>query len=226
VLKENDSVEGFYYETNLHKYPNNYIGGHGELIPFPCFVQMVAPDHIVLYDFGQNSSGVFNFTAQKSGIYHFSVHFGAVYGVEKLILPTINVNFTVSGAPIKISLSSSLSQTYQEANVTLGFGVNRPSEWLGYSLDGQENVTVWENIYQNWDKVMPPEAGNLTLTGLVNGVHTVTVYANDTYGNMDSQTVAFAVDADFWVFPVVLGVLVVVVVAAVLLFYRRRKNPE
>jgi len=187
---------------------------------------MVAPDHIVLYDFGQNSSGVFNFTAQKSGIYHFSVHFGAVYGVEKLILPTINVNFTVSGAPIKISLSSSLSQTYQEVNVTLGFGVNRPSEWLGYSLDGQENVTVWENIYQNWDKVMPPEAGNLTLTGLVNGVHTVTVYANDTYGNMDSQTVAFAVDADFWVFPVVLGVLVVVVVAAVLLFYRRRKNPE
>jgi len=224
VLQKDDAVEGYYEETNLHYYPNNYIGGHGELIPFPCFVKIVAPNDNVLYDFGQNSSGVFSFIAQKSGIYHFSVHFSCVYGVENPILPTVNVNFTISGAPIKIALTSPLNQTCQEANVTLAYGVSRPSEWFGYSLDGQENVTVWKNIFQNWDTSLPDGEGNLTLAGLTNGVHRVTVYANDTFGNMDSQTVAFTVNADFWVFPVVLVVVAVVVTAAVLLFYRRRQK--
>jgi hypothetical protein len=48
---------------------------------------------------------------------------------------------------------------------------------MGYSLDGQENVTI---------------AGNTNLTGLSHGAHFVTVYANDTADNMgSSDTVHF-----------------------------------
>jgi hypothetical protein len=48
---------------------------------------------------------------------------------------------------------------------------------MGYSLDGQDNVTV---------------TGNATLSGLSSGLHNVTVYANDTAGNMGvSETIKF-----------------------------------
>ena len=174
----------------------------------------------MLYDFGHNSSGSFNFTAQKSGIYHFSTQFGCDYGFENPILPTVNLALSLTGVPIKIALWPP-NQTYREANVSLGYGVNRPSKWLGYSLDGQENVTVWENIYQSWDEAMPAVQGNLTFSGLANGVHTVTVYANDTCGNLASQTVVFRVNTDFWVFPAVLGLWRLL---ERLLFYHRHQN--
>ena len=61
----------------------------------------------------------------------------------------------------------------------LTFTVNKPVVWLGYSLDGQINVTV---------------TGNSTLADLSDGLHNVTVYANDTFGNMGkSETIAFTV---------------------------------
>ncbi len=51
---------------------------------------------------------------------------------------------------------------------------------MGYSLDGEMNVTI---------------AGNTTLTGVLDGSHHIVVYANDTAGNMGaSGTVYFTVD--------------------------------
>ena len=50
---------------------------------------------------------------------------------------------------------------------------------MGYSLDGQGNVTV---------------AGNDTLPDLPHGTHTLTIFANDTEGNMGaSETVFFEI---------------------------------
>jgi hypothetical protein len=52
---------------------------------------------------------------------------------------------------------------------------------MGYSLGGQENVTV---------------LGNTTILGLSDGAHSVIVFANDTFGNMASSGLAyFSVDA-------------------------------
>ena len=52
---------------------------------------------------------------------------------------------------------------------------------MGYSLDDLMNVTV---------------GGNTTLVGLSEGVHTITVFANDAAGNMgSSQTVYFTINA-------------------------------
>jgi hypothetical protein len=51
---------------------------------------------------------------------------------------------------------------------------------MGYSLDGQETVTI---------------TGNTTLTALSNGLHNVTVYAKGTLGNMGaSGTISFTVE--------------------------------
>ena len=56
---------------------------------------------------------------------------------------------------------------------------------MGYSLDGQSNVTI---------------TGNITLAGLADGFHLVVVYATDAYGNTGSASRDFTVDT---ILPVV-----------------------
>jgi N-acetylneuraminic acid mutarotase len=81
--------------------------------------------------------------------------------------------------PPRISVLSPESKVYNESSVALTFRVNEPVSWMSYSLDGQDNVTV---------------SGNATLSGLSIGLHNVTVYANDTAGNMGvSETIKFTI---------------------------------
>jgi hypothetical protein len=71
------------------------------------------------------------------------------------------------------------NRTYTETHISLSFALNKLVVWLGYSLDGQENVTI---------------TGNTILSGLSSGLHNVTVYAKDEFGNMGtSATVTFTV---------------------------------
>jgi parallel beta-helix repeat protein len=82
--------------------------------------------------------------------------------------------------PPEISVVSPENKTYAKTDVPLIFTVNETTSWMGYSLDGQANVTI---------------LGNTTLTGLSEGSHDIIVYANDTFGNMGaSATVYFSVD--------------------------------
>jgi len=82
--------------------------------------------------------------------------------------------------PPAIVVLSPQNTTYTTSSFLLIFTISEPASWMGYSLDGQLNVTV---------------AGNTTLTGLLDGSHYVVVYANDTTGNMGtSSTVYFTVD--------------------------------
>ncbi|UCE15779.1 MAG: right-handed parallel beta-helix repeat-containing protein [Candidatus Bathyarchaeota archaeon] len=82
--------------------------------------------------------------------------------------------------PPAIIVLSPQNTTYTTSSVPLTFTISEPASWMGYSLDGQLNVTV---------------AGNTTLTGLSDGVHGITLYANDTSGNMGSSSkVYFTID--------------------------------
>jgi len=75
--------------------------------------------------------------------------------------------------PPQIFVLSPRNTTYATTPVPLTFTVNEPTSWIGYSLDGQANITV---------------LGNTTLTGLSEGMHNVIVYANDTSGNQGLST--------------------------------------
>jgi N-acetylneuraminic acid mutarotase len=113
--------------------------------------------------------------------------------------------------PPKISFVSPLNQTYNETDVPLLFNVDKPVNLACYSLDGKQNVTI---------------IGNTTLTGLSNGLHSVTVYANDTYGNTAaSETVAFNISPPFPIVPVAtVSVAVTVATAAGLLVYFKKHH--
>jgi N-acetylneuraminic acid mutarotase len=83
-------------------------------------------------------------------------------------------------APPKIYVISPENQNYNVSSVPLTFTVNRPVAWMGYSLDGEDNVTI---------------DGNTTIAELSNGLHNITVYAKDSFENTGaSEAISFSVD--------------------------------
>jgi len=83
--------------------------------------------------------------------------------------------------------------------------------WMGYSLDGQDNVTI---------------NGNTTLDGLANGLHNVTVYARDELENTGtSETITFTVDAPFPTALVAASTASIAIIGVgVLVYFKKRKN--
>lgn len=109
--------------------------------------------------------------------------------------------YVLEHTPPNITFASSLNGTYTNSTVPLVFSVDKAVSWTGYSLDGQQNITV---------------TGNITLTGLSSGTHSIVVYANDTFGNMGaSETLTFSVAELFPVAIVIIVVLAVVVIGVV-----------
>jgi hypothetical protein len=129
------------------------------------------------------------------------------------------VYFTINdGTPPAITNLSIIDGTYKQNNLTLSFTADKPTSWIGYSLDGAENQTI---------------AGNTTLTALANGSHSLTIYANDTAGNMGaSGTVNFNVDvpsiklATATLSTVAVGASAAVAVLVILCFayFKKRSN--
>jgi hypothetical protein len=78
--------------------------------------------------------------------------------------------------PPTISILFPENKTYTVNDVPLDFTVDESTSWIGYSLDGQTNVTI---------------AGNTTLFDLEEGSHNILVYANDTSGNMGTSSKTF-----------------------------------
>jgi hypothetical protein len=115
------------------------------------------------------------------------------------------------GAPA-VSVFSLKNATYF-GSFLLNFSVSKPAAWIGYSLDGQENVTV---------------TGNSTLTGLSIGLHNVTVYAKDAFGNTGtSETLTFTIaEEPFPTASVAAASAATVLLAGVgvLVYVRRRKR--
>ena len=115
--------------------------------------------------------------------------------------------------PPEIKSVSPENKTYNSSSVSLIFTVNKPVNWSGYSLNGENNVTI---------------AGNTTLSELPNGAHNITVYATDQFGNTGaSDTVYFNVNVPepFPIAPVAAGITSAAVVGiGVLIYFKKRKH--
>lgn len=121
------------------------------------------------------------------------------------------VYFTIDdGNPPIISNLSIENKTYSQDNLPLTFTVDEPTSWIGYCLDGQANVTITENF---------------SLTELPSGSHTLTIYANDTAGNMGkSETIRFSIAAPFPTTIFVASVVSVAVIGTGLLVYFKKRG--
>jgi hypothetical protein len=93
-----------------------------------------------------------------------------------------SVNVTVFDiTPPEVTIISPVDRvTYERTSVDLSYTVSEPTKWVGYSLDGAENMTI---------------SGNITLEKLKNGPHNLTIYAEDLARNIGSNAVDFGVYA-------------------------------
>ena len=134
-----------------------------------------------------------NFTVRLSGLtageHSVFVTQTGSYDLVMLIYPqnvsSAIVYFSVALSPPRILPTSPQNQSYEVANVPLEFTAETDYgavSWMGFSLDGQDNVTI---------------AGNTTLTGLPNGYHSAVVYTNGTFGKMGkSETINFTINGE------------------------------
>jgi N-acetylneuraminic acid mutarotase len=119
--------------------------------------------------------------------------------------------------PPKINVTSPINLTYNQSSVPLVFNADKAVNWTSYSLDGQQNITI---------------SGITNLTDISNGVHNITIYAQDTFGNIgSSETISFTVaKSEPEPFPVVpvasVSILAVALVVAGLLVYHKKHNRE
>jgi N-acetylneuraminic acid mutarotase len=127
----------------------------------------------------------------------------------------VNEEYTPFGygsVPPAVAIISPEKETYTSSNVSLTFTVNKPAVWMGFSLDGQETVTITDNT---------------SIAGLANGLHNVTVYANDTFGNTGaSKTIPFNIDQPepFPATLVAIGVVSAAVIGIGLLVYIKKRK--
>jgi len=112
--------------------------------------------------------------------------------------------------PPVVDVLSPMNQTYYGPNVSLTFSLDKQVKWIGYSLDGDQNVTVF---------------GNTTIANIDNGFHSLTVYAEDSFGNLGASAKMTFTTADR--FPTELVISSVIAAAAVglgLLVYLKKRQ--
>lgn len=121
-----------------------------------------------------------------------------------------NVSFSVDTFAPQITVLSPENRSYGGSDIQSTFTVDEPVSWMGYSLDGQDNVTI---------------TGNVTLAVLSEGSHEVTFYAIDIVGNSGaSRTVYFEIASFPTVLIVAVAVTITITAAAAYLLLKRRKS--
>jgi hypothetical protein len=140
--------------------------------------------------------------------------FGTVEQYTPFGYGTPDPSYVLEHTPPKISLLSPLNETYNETSLSVVLAVDKPVNWTGYSVDEKENVTI---------------TGNTTIKGLSNGLHSIAVYANDTFGNMGvSRLISFTLVVPE-PFPtvavaIVSAVVVALVGAGLVAYLKKRKH--
>jgi hypothetical protein len=131
------------------------------------------------------------------------------------IIGSSTVSFIKDILPPRISLLSPQNGTYATSDVELDFTVSEAASEIKYCLDGKENQTI---------------TGTVTLTGLAEGAHNVTLYAADLAGNTATpKTLFFGVDLPepFPTMPVTASIATVALVSfclGLLVYFKKRKH--
>jgi parallel beta-helix repeat protein len=204
----------FFDASNNLIFNNNFIDNYNDL---GNYAQVGSRDSINMWDDGI----VGNYWSDYDGIDANRDGIGDMpYEVDSentdrypLIKPSSISVYLQKTTPPKVALLSPINQVFNESSVSLIFTVDKQVNWMGYSLDCQDNVTV---------------TGNVTLSELTNGVHNVTVYAEDTFGNEGaSETIIFNIDVPE-PFPTILVVAAAVTAAVfgigLLINFKKRKQ--
>jgi parallel beta-helix repeat protein len=124
-----------------------------------------------------------------------------------------SADYALLTVPPKVSILSPLNLAYNESDLPLVFTVDKAVNWEAYSLDGKQNTTV---------------TGNSTIANVTNGFHNLTLYANDTYGDIGASTTTFTMEKQE-PFPIVtvaaaLGVIAIIVGVGLAVYFKKNRH--
>lgn len=148
------------------------------------------------------------------GLHNLTVYSEITYWHYGLSSASSSVQFTIDTSPPIISGLSIMNKTYNQQTTPLSFNVDENTSWIAYNLDNQGNETI---------------QGNMTLTGLSDGSHSIVIYANDTAGNMGKSNIVFFTvntpTAEEFIATIVLsGMIVIAAVVGSLVYLKKRKR--
>lgn len=160
-----------------------------------------------------------NYTSSTGELMIFSKWSDDNSANPRLITVTSNSTYTAlwtlgpSVKSLSVSILSPNNETLKTSDVPLTLSLDGSASWIGYSIDGETNATI---------------SGNMTLNGLADGTHNITIYAKDSNTNIvSSSSVYFEVktqEASFsWIVGLSIIVLVSVTVAVLALLLKFRK---
>jgi hypothetical protein len=179
---QNDLITVDYYRYNLdnqgwvtftpysqdiqeHGYPN---GGRS----------VTEINSLKLYDLSEGKHSIEIFAKMVPIIARYSSLFGGTVDIGSTTATSNMKYFTVDTTAPSISMQSIENKTYTTKQIPLTFTVNEPTTWTGYSLDGQDTITVIQDLLINFQE----------------GHHSITVYAKDEAGiSGNSETVYFTI---------------------------------
>jgi hypothetical protein len=129
------------------------------------------------------------------------------------------IDFTVDTTAPEITVLSPQGTYNSSKGIDINLTTNEPTSWIGYSLDNQANVTI---------------TGNTTLPNQSPASHSLTMFANDTAGNMGESSVnnftlnKISVTDIFNNQDSTIGVAIIITILAVatigtLVYFKRRK---
>ncbi len=216
-ITDNDGYGIGFSDSSYNIIRNNFFINNGkQVIDASTEDSTVTPSvntWSVSYSVGGNYWSDYTGVDVKSGTYQNETGSDGI-GDTKYIIDTKNKDaypLMPFGSAPAVTVTSPENKTYSATSVTLSYEVSEETSWVGYSLDGEANVTI---------------DGETTLSGLSSGVHSIIVYAEDTDGNQGaSETIYFtitqgATSAD--PFPTwILAVIIAAVVAVILFFFVR-----
>jgi len=146
---------------------------------------------------------------------HIYIYLTYLHSEHEIVIKGIPIPDTT---PPTITILSPENKTYATNDVALNLTINEPISWIGCSLDNQDNVTI---------------SGNITMVELPQGVHMVTVYANDTAGNTGaSENLHFSIEVDRDMTAVLSPELIIAVIVtialgvSVLVYLARRRGKK
>jgi len=210
---------GFIASSNNMIYHNNFISNNRQVYDSHMDDSSVTPS-VNFWDFSYPLGG--NYWSDyagldvKSGSNQDQPGSDGIGDTPYLIYENNRDNYPLMpyGSPPAISIVSPENKTYTVNTVSLAFALSEPTSWIGYSLDGQANVTI---------------AGNTTLSRLSTGSHWLVVYANDTDGKTGtSETIYFTVVQQSEPFPItwIVGVAIIIAISgtAFLVYFKKIKK--
>jgi hypothetical protein len=110
-----------------------------------------------------------------------------------------------------ISISSPENKTYNLGNISLAFTVDKPTSNLWYTLDSYGKAGILRNV---------------SLSGISEGAHNLTVYARDEGGNIAAKTVYFSIQEPFTTTLIAVAAIVLAVLnlGLVVYYFKKRKH--